>query len=136
MTGQRHPILFPLLFAALLGAITLILGEVALRTFFERALGRPPADAERSAEHNFRLLVREGLLDGYLDLTELHLQEGIRPGDVQCPYDEHFCERGTQWLARTQGAGASRRQAVTPPTCRSSVGRVRTLLHMVAAGGR
>ena len=53
MTGQRHPILFPLLFAALLGAITLILGEVALRTFFERALGRPPADAERSAEHQF-----------------------------------------------------------------------------------
>ena len=48
---------------------------------------------------NFRLLVREGLLDGYLDLTELYLREGIRPGDVQCPYDEHFCERGTQWLA-------------------------------------
>ena len=53
MTGQRHPILFPLLFAALLAAITLILGEVALRTFLERALGRPPADAERSAEHLF-----------------------------------------------------------------------------------
>jgi len=48
---------------------------------------------------HFRSLVREGPLDGYLDLTEVFLQEGIRPQDVQCPYDEHFCEKGEQWLA-------------------------------------
>ena len=45
------------------------------------------------------LHVREGLLDGYLDLTEPFLREGIRLRDVQCPYDEHFCEKGNQWLA-------------------------------------
>lgn len=48
---------------------------------------------------HFRSLVREGVLDGYLDLTEPFLREGIRRQDVQCPYDEHFCEEGNRWLA-------------------------------------
>jgi len=48
---------------------------------------------------HFRELVREGTLDGYLDLTEPFLREGIRRQDVQCPYDEHFCEEGNRWLA-------------------------------------
>ena len=48
---------------------------------------------------SFRSLVREGVLDGYLDLTEPFLREGIRRKDVQCPYDEHFCEEGNRWLA-------------------------------------
>ena len=47
----------------------------------------------------FRTLVREGVLDGYLDLTGPFLREGIRRQDVQCPYDEHFCEEGNRWLA-------------------------------------
>lgn len=48
---------------------------------------------------DFRSMVREGLLDGYLDLTEPFLREGMRLRDVQCPYDEHFCEAGNRWLA-------------------------------------
>jgi hypothetical protein len=48
---------------------------------------------------HFRSLAREGFLDGYLDLTEAFLREGVRAQDVQCAYDEHFCEKGNQWLA-------------------------------------
>ena len=53
MTSRGHPILFPLLLTALLGVVTLMLGEGALRIFLERQLGKPPANAERSAEHQF-----------------------------------------------------------------------------------
>ena len=48
---------------------------------------------------DFHSMVRDGLLDGYLDLTEAFLHEGMRLRDVQCPYDEHFCEAGNRWLA-------------------------------------
>lgn len=58
----------------------------------DRGLSSPRVD-------NFRSMVREGLLDGYLDLTEPILREKVRIRDLQCPYDEHFCERGNQWLA-------------------------------------
>ena len=49
-------------------------------------------------EH-FRSLVSEGLLDGYLNLTQVASQDGVRLRDLRCPYDEHFCERGNRWLA-------------------------------------
>src|SRR5262245_51344650 len=51
--GRRHPVVFPLLLAALLAGTTLVLAEAALRLVLGRELGRPPADAERSAEHTF-----------------------------------------------------------------------------------
>jgi hypothetical protein len=47
----------------------------------------------------FHSMAHEGFLDGYLDLTESFLHEGESLRNLQCPYDEHFCEQGNRWLA-------------------------------------
>jgi hypothetical protein len=59
-----------------------------------RQAGRPAPSVEA-----FEAMVRERLLDGYLDLTEALEQQGTPPLDLRCPYDNHFCEEGNVWVA-------------------------------------
>ncbi|HEV8699852.1 MAG TPA: hypothetical protein VGV60_01110 [Candidatus Polarisedimenticolia bacterium] len=83
--------------------MTLILGEAALRGFLGRELGRPPADAERSAEHLFWRRDAALGIPGLGRLYVVHypdwsVAKNLGNG-LPCPCDEHFCERGDQWLA-------------------------------------
>jgi hypothetical protein len=59
-----------------------------------RAAGRRTPGVEA-----FKAMVRDHLLDGYLDLTAAMEREGVDPLDLQCPYDIHFCDSGNRWIA-------------------------------------
>jgi hypothetical protein len=59
-----------------------------------RRAGRPAPSVEA-----FEVMVRDRLLDGYLDLTKALEQQGTPPLDLRCPYDSHFCEEGNAWVA-------------------------------------
>ncbi len=59
-----------------------------------RRAGRPAPSVEA-----FQAMVRDRLIDGYVDLSAALEQEGIPPLDLQCPYDIHFCDRGNRWIA-------------------------------------
>jgi hypothetical protein len=86
----------------LLGTLRGIPGLQALHvvhfpdSFRKRALA---ARGKAASSEAFRRLVAEKVVDSYLDLTDLMEKEGRSRGDFQCPYDEHFCEKGTDWIA-------------------------------------
>jgi hypothetical protein len=65
-------------------------------SFRARALA---ARGKAASAEAFRRLLARKTIDSYLDLTDLLEREGRSRADFQCPYDEHFCEKGIDWIA-------------------------------------
>jgi hypothetical protein len=46
----------------------------------------------------FQKMHRDNLIDSVIDLGSKHLPDGMRPEDLECEFDSHFCEAGNRWV--------------------------------------